>query len=465
METKIFLQPGEISSDYQFDPNLIDFNNSNPKLKENRPADLTTFAHFDDGIHLDYSRDGGVLTANGFGGIGVDQDELLLDVGRYVDYSGLNNADSLVQKGCLRFYWRPAYSGSPSATQYLFTSCKANGNFKNLIQLSHNQNGNLEFHVFDINQNIISFLAATFSPVAGTIYEIECNFDVDSGPGHAFQAMFIQGVLSDSDISTGTRDNEIGLIRVANAWPNGLANCTGSVHAFLLFDAVQHTEDYTPSLFKNYPTNSPSITGLNPVSAGKLIGFSFVADEPDGTFISWALLVNEILSWFDGSSWVPSSGPSESNIAITEEQLALLNLGGFADVAPVLFSNSDGNDTAEISSYELNYISYGFAKVTGYFLNADGSLPKDAEIIITPINITELFTANINIDITPMKFILLDKFGKWVAPELIVGVIYNIEFFAKIDGIKKFHGGYQKSIDQSGDLLFNAIPGERIIRL
>ena len=204
----------------------------------------TFFATLSTGIDAD--RGGGVLTGTATGGASVVNGWLDLTGGttQYVDYDANNNTDS-AQVGCYRFIIAPAYSGTPASDNYFFNTCKAVGNNENGISLRHvSASGKLSLILVDnAGVTITTTLStAAFSPVAEQSYEVEINFDLNTGATR----MFLDGVqINVTDTQTGTRGTDINLHRVGSLF-NGSRDPDFKIKNFIFFDSVQHTANYTP---------------------------------------------------------------------------------------------------------------------------------------------------------------------------------------------------------------------------
>lgn len=159
--------------------------------------------------------------------------------------------------GAFRIKIIPSYSGSPASNQYFLSIGDLSGLDKNTINIFHNTSGNLIAEVYDELGNKIVMISGAFSPTSGTTYEIELNLDMSNG--YLFRSgasrLFLDGTQVGSTSTTilnkrqkryRTRDFQyinLGTDRLHSVDANF------SISEFIIFKAVQHTANYTPSSF------------------------------------------------------------------------------------------------------------------------------------------------------------------------------------------------------------------------
>jgi hypothetical protein len=199
---------------------------------------------------LDYVRDGGAATPSATGGApaidgagkfgsGLDcksggQDSLT--------YAGAGLVDALVAQGCVSFWYRPDYTGSPSVTQTLYMSSKSGGGFQNAVVVQHTSGGSLLAQTTDSAGSLVHTVSKAFSPTAGVWYHVELNFDASKG----WAEIFADGVAGGSpDTSYGVRSGTADqlLLFLLESTPHV---SDGSIDELLVYDAVQHVEGFTP---------------------------------------------------------------------------------------------------------------------------------------------------------------------------------------------------------------------------
>lgn len=160
----------------------------------------------------------------------------------YVDYDAILNADSR-QTGTIRLLWTPNYTGSPSVNTTIFNISKAPSDSTNSIKILHLSTGNLRLLMYDgTNSFFLSFMAS-WTATADQEYEFELNYDITAGATRLFIDGNLLGVVQ---TATGTRSAAIGLIRIGSD-ESGVQASDFKVNNITIYNAVQHTEDYTPT--------------------------------------------------------------------------------------------------------------------------------------------------------------------------------------------------------------------------
>jgi len=161
---------------------------------------------------------------------------------RYVQPSAPENVD-IKQCGTFKFQVKPNYSAAPATDQYFFSSFTTVSSLNNLIQLLHkNTTGTIGLMIYsDSGVSIINTNLGTWSPSSGTTYEFELNYDIDGGATR----LFIDGVQS------GTTQTNTGYRIIPTKFNVGTdytqaATSNFSIKQFVVYNAVQHTANYTP---------------------------------------------------------------------------------------------------------------------------------------------------------------------------------------------------------------------------
>lgn len=218
-------------------------NGSNTNNEIEYPENLTFYCSFDDSINADYGL--GNLTGIATGNASVSDGKLNLayDDVRYVDYNTTNNVDSQ-QTGCIRLKFTSNYSGSPSVDRTMFIISKAHADSKNLIHLRRRTTGMIQLYISDLDGTIIMNVdVGPWFPVVNNTYEFELNWDLTIGSTR----LFIEGgQLGITITATGTRDSNIGIFRLGSNVA-GVDKFNGWIDDVMVFNAVQHTSNYTPS--------------------------------------------------------------------------------------------------------------------------------------------------------------------------------------------------------------------------
>jgi len=306
-------------TDFTYDSSKAEFSGGKIQQKDQRPANFSFGATYTSSINGSWG--GGVLTGTAYGGASISGEKLDLahNDERYVDYDADLNADSQ-QVGAVKFKVTPNYSGAPPNDRWFFAICKANNDAKNLIQLRHSNSGPyLRLHMYDsTGALIVEQLCGVWNPVSGTTYEIEVNWDLTTGANR----LFIDGIQSGTTgTSTGTRDSNIGLLRIGNDYNKG-AISDFKIEDLVIFNTVQHTSNYTPGYTLSetiYATTNATLPEMQHSGIGTIKLFNTFSTTEGGT-PRYTLQIGRsgnYLYW-DGDSWEISDGTySQANDATT----------------------------------------------------------------------------------------------------------------------------------------------------
>ena len=332
--------PFTTPSNYTY-PSDIEVVGGVSKLKSLMPTNATFHANYNSDIHGTWGD--GVLTGTGYGGASVSGGELDLTgrTAQWVDYAGLDNGDSL-QQGCIRFLYRPNWTGNPTAITGFFETLEGHNLNKNRIGMYMNA-GTLQCFFYDGTGTYIHSLSTPWSPVANQQYEFEINFDFDIGESR----LFIDGIIVASNLTqTMTRNSTTGLIRIGT-------NNTGTwvpdakYDNVIIFDAVQHTANYTPLATippaKYAQTDPKIINSVGFVFSLMFNSFTETSTIPSGTGIQYQLSSDNGVTWkyWNGSSWATITGSqtdswyytNESNIA----SVVSVNISSLASSGTLVF--------------------------------------------------------------------------------------------------------------------------------
>ncbi len=350
------LYPFTTPSNYTFDSDVIEVTGGKAKLKDQRPANATFFANYNADINGNWG--GGVLVGVATGGAGVSGGKLDLDGGiaKYVSYDADLNADSQ-QVGCLRLSYTPAYSGSPSSLRAIASISKLHAATENLIFLFHNSDGNLTC-LFNDDANVIitTGVFGVWSPTAATEYEIEINWDLTMGAIR----LFIDGVqLGTTDTSTGTRDSNIGLLRIGST-PSGTTTPDAKFDNLVIFSTVQHTADYTPGqsiAATIYDATDPQLVCNATFRCERIDAFTETKSASGSDEIKYILKKGTVKYYWSGAAWVVSDGTyAQANTAAeVEANKATFTTVGITVEITVLFHSDDGSTTPELDVLQVDY--------------------------------------------------------------------------------------------------------------
>jgi hypothetical protein len=346
------------SSNYTFDVDEIQVAAGQQELKDRRPPNSTFYANYST-INGNWGE--GVLTGTPTGGAGVIAGRLFLALGtvRYVDYDANLNADSQ-QVGCVRINEvRPNYNGIPATTQNFLTISKAHGDNDNAVWIKHlSGTGNLNTQIRDATGGIIASITwGAWSPVSGTPYDIELNWDITTGATR----LFINGVqFGATNVATGTRDANIGLFRIGSDI-NGADTSNFTMEGILIFSTVQHTSNYTPDWSDIpatiYNITNPTTTYNAIIRMDGLCSITETAVKTGSDEIKYILRKNGVSYYHNGSAWTTSNGTYAQSNTITEINT---NATTFTTV-PVnvqildLKHSDDGSTTPTLSNVKITY--------------------------------------------------------------------------------------------------------------
>lgn len=359
-----FTQSFASSSGFTHDSAKAEFAGGLVRAIDRRPSNATLWASFASSVDANWG--GGTLTGTNNGGT-LNAGKLELhgaSSNKYLDYSGVSNADSL-QVGCIRAKITPNYSGAPASKfQVFFWAAQAAESDNNGLGVYHNLDGDLVVNINNstgtgIIQNI-SFGA--WSPVAGTTYEIELNWDITTGATR----LFVDGVQKGStNNSTGTRSGAVGLLRIGMTAVQSTGNQANfAIASILVFSTVQHTAGYTPG-------SDPEET-IYAASAVVLPDFLYTGLET--VMALSAMTTTETGSprytvegkYWNGSSWVVSNGTyAQANPASTvNTNLPTLSVSGQTAISVSVYFT----DTNTLPSVDLLTLTYTGRKYspTGY---------------------------------------------------------------------------------------------------
>jgi hypothetical protein len=208
----------------------------------------TFFANYDTDINGNYGF--GVLTGTATGGAAVAAGKLDLkgSTQKYVNYTAVGNANSQ-QSGCIRFKYTPNYSGIPANDMHFFCISEGDANDNNSLNIRHNSvTGNIFLRTCNNLGNYIdaNVQVGAWSPVAGTEYEFEFNYNFTVGA----QRIFINGnQIGATQVSTGTRSSAINNFRIGCFNIPGAIVSNFEINDFQVFNYPQHTANYTPAAY------------------------------------------------------------------------------------------------------------------------------------------------------------------------------------------------------------------------
>lgn len=233
-----------------YDPTKIEFIGGLIRQIDKRPSNSVFYAKYYTHINANWCN--GSETGTAYNGAAISGNLLDLTGGvsqKYVEYNPTNNIPG-AQKGCIRIRnYKPDYSGIPSTNQVIYAIGK-DLSTKNYISIYHYTNGYIRGTVYDSNGNVLGeTLYYWITAIAGNEYEIEFNYDINTGNMY----LFVDGLLQGIDTgATGTRTDDITYMFVGRNYNPQTPNF--SIGQILIFDEMQHTTNYTPNWSNIYDT-------------------------------------------------------------------------------------------------------------------------------------------------------------------------------------------------------------------
>lgn len=349
-----FTNPGN----YNYDAALVEFDAGHVQLLNLRPADATFYCAMN-------SKDGdwgnGVLTGTVGGSVPFAGGEasIVTGVGN-LQWPRANNAD-FAQVGTIRFRGKMKYSGNPGVNVFFFANLGNSGQ-ANKIHFLHANTG--RFHLeakSSADTSIVNadFPGGSWNPTSGVEYDIELNLDFNSGT----HRLFIDGVLfSTITGAAGTRSATPGTFwtaaQVANTFRGDF-----DVSDLLIFNAVQHTANYTPDWSNVYDTvyitTDPVVERTAAFNLECLTSVVETAIKPAGSAIWYQLVFDGNPYWFTGGAWQISDGTDAEANTVAElnagANLVCSQIGIGQYTFRALLHSDDGSVSPALDTLVINY--------------------------------------------------------------------------------------------------------------
>lgn len=395
-----FTTPGN----YIYDSDKVEIVGGVAKLKSQVPPDETFYANYKNNING--TRGKGNLTGTPFGGASVLDGKLDLahNDNRYVQYDADLNADSQ-QVGCINFKVIPNYSGTPTTNEYYFTVFKNTGDVANLISFIHSAAaGNLFVSIYDSSAVVkVSINIPAFSPVSGTPYEFELNYDGNTGATR----LFIDGIQQGAtNTNTFVRDSSINFVRIGEYY-TGTNTSNFYIDDIVIYDTVQHTANYTPQPVSEtvYPTTNPTIEMTTGFNLETLEGFIETSTKTGSDEIKYVLKKGNDWYYYSAGNWIITTGDNytESNTAGTINAVkATFTDTGIESKVKLFLHSANGSTTPEIDQLEVDYNYYAGEPtlpatciVFGYCFDESSNPVEGAKIEIYLTNNPAIYNNNL----------------------------------------------------------------------
>lgn len=354
-----FNQPFTNDTGFTYDSAKTEFVAGKVQQKDQTPANSTCAATYTTDINLSWGD--GVLTGTGVGGAAISGNKLDLahnDV-RYVSYDANLNADSQ-QIGAFKFKYTPNYSGTPVSNQMIVLTCEAASDNTNSIRIYHNTSGQLKIQIWDQSDVLQVDFYALWSPTASIPYEFELNYDGTA----AATRLFIDGTqFGSTDTAAFIRSANIALLRIGNDYGGGPNNSNFYIEDFIVFDAVQHTANYTPGytlVETKYTSDLITCPIFTYSGVGSVQAFTaFATTEINDPHY---ILNNK---YWDGSSWIASDGTYAQSNTYT---VTNTNISSFAavDSITVKIVTETSNDQDSVDDMTITYTGEAYSTANPY---------------------------------------------------------------------------------------------------
>jgi len=276
--------------------------------------------------------------------------------------------------GCIRLKITPNYSGSPGTNQYFYEEKQSGG--QNRIWIYHNTSGNLAVEWRNSAGSGEGTLSTAWSPVSGTTYEIELNFNTTTGT----QKIYIDGVQLGGDHGatfTRTATATLGIIGISSIVQNFDAD------DFQRFSAIKHTANFASEIPRSVPqttyvTTNPTVKPNTSVAADALTSLTETVTTPGSDTVTYTISVAGQEKYWDGAAWVDSNGTlaQTNSAADIAANAAALDISSGAIIFPVVYLHSDdGSTTPDVDELTMSYDHFqpqgacNQCIVTGYILD------------------------------------------------------------------------------------------------
>jgi len=293
-------------TDFTYDATKTEFSGGQVQQKDITPADSTFHAGFEvDGSYNASWGDGSLVPAQVQNSPTVINGQAQFLVNDILGYDGTLNANTAIQTGCVRIRYIPQYSGTPTDVQYLFQIQRGTTDGRNLISITHSNNGNLYINMKNAAGGyIIQPSLGAWSPTAGQTYEFELNYNLDTGLLRCYRDG--ASIYYNTGI-TGTRDSNIGYIQL------GVGTAANWIESITLFDAVQHSgssyvvgDDVTDYKYIDTTVTLPEMEHTLPGTI--LEGVSFATTESGTPRYTIQVGQSGTYLYHDGVDWTTSDG-------------------------------------------------------------------------------------------------------------------------------------------------------------
>lgn len=277
------------------------------------------------------------------------------DFGR-VSYD-LRNGNSFTGTGAVRFKYNPFYSGNPPGNMGLVHGQDSTSTTNNFFRLFHGSSGNLNWQVSNnAGTSIFAAVLPIWQPTTTNTYEFELNIDVNGG----VSALFIDGVqFGNTQTSTGTRGN-VGYVWIG-ADVAGTMRSYGSFDDLMVFNAVQHTANYTAAAYATESIYSESRVQLPTFQHTATSADIFTFDSATITGSTSNTRLTFAGNYWDGNGWTVTSNTyaTAGNPTNSVANIATLTPTGQTLQVDVIFGATSAQ--GQLSDLTVTYTYQGYS--------------------------------------------------------------------------------------------------------
>ena len=240
---QVFTQAFTTDAGFTYDAAKAEFTGILVRQKDQRPFQSKVGATYTSSKDLSWASTGS-LTATDIGAP-------VLNAGKLECHGGGNNAvryenadiGSVGDVGAIKVKYTPNYSGAPSGNVQILQLVNPSNN-NGLMTLFHAATGSTLRLTAYTSAGTVKYSAIAFggawSPVAGTEYELELNWDTIAGQVRLFVNGVLQGSMAVSSYARGSGTSRL-YVGAGTSYPSADA----AFNDVILFSAVQHTANYT----------------------------------------------------------------------------------------------------------------------------------------------------------------------------------------------------------------------------
>lgn len=298
------------ASGFSYNASLAEFAGGLLRQKDQRPTNSIVGATYTSSKNLNWSQ-GGSLVATDIG-------SPVLAAGKLACLGGLNNAvryenaeiGAVGDTGAIKLKYTPAYTGTPGDNYTIAELGPTSGNNGRLLFLHSVSGGTIRVTAYNsagVAVHTAAVMGAAWSPVAGTEYELEFNWDVTTG----LIRWFVNGVLGGSAATT-TFNRGTTATRLIVGAGTVYTRTDASFNDVLLFTEVQHTAGYTPGYSVSelsYLESNAALPEMPKAEPGTFLSAtSFSATDSNAPRYTVQIGQSGTYLYWNGSAWVASDG-------------------------------------------------------------------------------------------------------------------------------------------------------------